>query len=242
MKRRYSHLWVLGAFVFLSAASCWGDAGKSGDFAKQRDRMVREQIEKRGVKDPDVLAAMQAVERHRFVPGRWRHRAYTDSPLPIGEGQTISQPYIVALMTEALDLETDEKVLEVGTGSGYQAAVLAQICDHVYSIEINEKLGKRAKDLLSESGYGNVHVKIGDGYKGWPEHSPFDGIIVTCAPADIPKPLKEQLAEGGRLVIPVGGGSFQKLVVLTKRDGDWDKRTIAPVRFVPMLKKDGTTY
>lgn len=242
MKRQYSHLLVLGAFVFLSAASCWGDAGKSGDFAKQRDRMVREQIEKRGVKDPDVLAAMQAVERHRFVPGRWRHRAYTDSPLPIGEGQTISQPYIVALMTEALDLETDEKVLEVGTGSGYQAAVLAQICDHVYSIEINEKLGKRAKDLLSESGYGNVHVKIGDGYKGWPEHSPFDGIIVTCAPADIPKPLKEQLAEGGRLVIPVGGGSFQKLVVLTKRDGDWDKRTIAPVRFVPMLKKDGTTY
>ncbi len=242
MKRRCSHLWILGAFIFLSATTCWGDAGKSGDFAKWRDRMVREQIEKRGVKDPDVLAAMQAVERHRFVPGQWRHRAYTDSPLPIGEGQTISQPYIVALMTDALDLEKDEKVLEVGTGSGYQAAVLAQICDHVYTIEINEKLGKRAKDLLSELGYGDVHVKIGDGYKGWPEHSPFDGIIVTCAPADIPKPLKEQLAEGGRLVIPVGAGSFQKLVVLTKRDGEWDKRTIAPVRFVPMLKKDGTTY
>ncbi len=242
MKRRYSHSWILGAFVFLCAATCWADGGKSGDFAKQRDRMVREQIEKRGVKDPDVLAAMQAVERHRFVPSQWRHRAYTDSPLPIREGQTISQPYIVALMTDALDLEKDEKVLEVGTGSGYQAAVLAQICDHVYTIEINEVLGRRAKDLLSESGYGNVHVKIGDGYKGWPEHSPFDGIIVTCAPADIPKPLKDQLAEGGRLVIPVGAGSFQKLVVLTKTDGEWDKRTIAPVRFVPMLKKDGTTY
>ena len=242
MKRQYSHLLVLGAFVFLSAATCWGDAGKSGDFAMQRDRMVREQIEKRGVEDPDVLAAMQAVERHRFVPGRWRHRAYTDSPLPIGEGQTISQPYIVALMTDALDLEKDEKILEVGTGSGYQAAVLAQICDHVYTVEINEELGRRAKDLLSELGYGNVHVKIGDGYNGWPEYSPFDGIIVTCAPADIPKPLKEQLAEGGRLVIPVGAGSFQKLVVLTKTDGEWDKRTIAPVRFVPMLKKDGTTY
>jgi len=242
MKRRYSHLWILGTFVFLSAATCWADAGKSADFAKQRDRMVREQIEKRGVKDPDVLAAMQAVERHHFVPGQWRYRAYADSPLPIGEGQTISQPYIVALMTETLDLEKDEKVLKVGTGSGYQAAVLAQICDHVYTIEINKKLGKRAKDLLSELGYGTVHVKIGDGYKGWPEHSPFDGIIVTCAPADIPKPLKDQLAEGGRLVIPVGGGSFQKLVVLTKREGEWDKRTIAPVRFVPMLKKDGTTY
>jgi len=242
MKRQYSHLWILGAFVFLWAVTCWGGAGKSGDFAKQRDRMVREQIEKRGVKDQDVLAAMQVVERHRFVPSQWRHRAYTDSPLPIGEGQTISQPYIVALMTDALDLEKDAKVLEVGTGSGYQAAVLAEICDQVYTIEINEVLGRRAKNLLSELGYSNVHVKIGDGYKGWPVHSPFDGVIVTCAPADIPKPLKEQLAEGGRLVIPVGAGSFQKLVVLTKTDGGWEKRTIAPVRFVPMLKKDGTTY
>ena len=237
------YLWIVGSFLFLFAIACEADEPERPAFDRQRVRMVREQIENRGVKDPDVLAAMREVERHRFVPVEWRHRAYADSPLPIGEGQTISQPYIVALMTEALDLEEDERVLEVGTGSGYQAAVLAEICRNVYTVEINKRLGERAKDLLSTLGYGNIQVKIGDGYKGWKAFSPFDGIIVTCAPTDIPEPLKAQLAEGGKMVIPVGPGSFQELVVLTKTAaGALEKRTIAPVRFVPMIKKDGTTH
>ena len=242
MKRCHRLLSIFGLFLFIFCINCQAEETKSSNFDRQRNMMVREQIEKRGIKDERVLAAMRKVERHRFVPSRARHQAYEDFPLPIGEGQTISQPYIVALMTAALNLDESKKVLEVGTGSGYQAAILAELCSEVYTIEINDVLGKRAKDLLSKTGYSDVHIKIGDGYKGWKEFSPFDGIIVTCAPGHIPKQLKEQLAEGGRMVIPVGKRSFQELLVLTKKDGILTKSSIAPVRFVPMLKEDGSTY
>jgi protein-L-isoaspartate(D-aspartate) O-methyltransferase len=204
--------------------------------------MVREQIEARGIKSPEVLDALRKVERHRFVPQRYRLQAYMDYPLPIGAGQTISQPYIVALMTEVLDLDSSKKVLEIGTGSGYQAAVLAEICHAVYTIEIIESLGKRAEGLLSQLGYSNVRVRIGDGYQGWRAFSPFDGIIVTCAPSHIPEPLKEQLAEGGKMVIPVGVRQIQELVLLVKEKGHVKEQSILPVRFVPMLKDEGGVY
>ena len=204
-------------------------------YIKARESMVVNQIEARGVKDKRVLAAMGKVERHRFVPKALRPLAYTDGPLPIGEGQTISQPYIVALMTELLRLEGDEKVLEIGTGSGYQAAVLAELCAHVYTIEILEPLATRAKALLDELGYTNITVKCGDGFLGWKEFAPFDAIIVTCAPPEVPKPLIEQLKEGGRLVIPVGV-FYQELKLIEKKDGKLISESIIPVRFVPMLR------
>ena len=238
--------WVLVVFhvcvLVLSCSNCTAETPLASDFVVQRERMVREQIEARGIKSPKVLEALRKVERHRFVPKPYRLQAYIDYPLPIGEEQTISQPYIVALMTEALDLDSSSKVLEVGTGSGYQAAVLAEICNSVYTIEIIESLGKKAKTLLTQLGYKNVHVKIGDGYKGWEAFSPFDGIIVTCAPTHIPEPLKEQLAEGGKMVIPVGGRQVQELVLLSKEKGRLIQRSIIPVRFVPMLKGNGGTY
>jgi protein-L-isoaspartate(D-aspartate) O-methyltransferase len=173
------------------------------------------------------------VPRHRFVPEGYRGDAYADSPLPIGEGQTISQPYIVALMTSLLELDGDEKVLEIGTGSGYQAAVLARLVREVYSVEILRPLGEQARTTLEELGYENVQVRVGDGYKGWPEKAPFDAIIVTAAPERIPEPLIEQLKVGGRLVIPVGN-FWQNLLVITKTADGVEKRTVLPVRFVPM--------
>jgi protein-L-isoaspartate(D-aspartate) O-methyltransferase len=169
-------------------------------------------------------------------------RAYEDYPLPIEEGQTISQPYIVAFMTEALDLRTTDKVLEIGTGSGYQAAILAEICDSVFTIEIFEKLGKKAKNLFAELGYKNISCKIDDGYKGWPEHAHFDAIIVTCSPTKIPEPLKEQLAEGGRMIIPVGDSPYQNLVLLRKKNGKIKQEKVLPVRFVPMIDEKGRKY
>jgi protein-L-isoaspartate(D-aspartate) O-methyltransferase len=183
------------------------------------------------------------VERHKFVPrSHWRE-AYEDHPLPIGEGQTISQPYIVALMTEVLDPDSTMRVLEIGTGSGYQAAVLAEIVDSVYTIEIYEKLGNRADKLLKELGYTNISVRVGDGYKGWVEAAPFDAIIVTCAPTHVPQPLKDQLAEGGRMIIPVGKGVWgQDLVLLTKEKGKLRQESVIPVRFVPMIKEGGGKY
>lgn len=211
-------------------------------FAKKHERMVRDQIEARGIKDRKVLKALRKVERHKFVPKQYQDEAYNDYPLPIGEGQTISQPYIVGLMTAALDLKGTETVLEIGTGSGYQAAILGEICKHVYTIEIVEVLGKRSQRLLSELGYKNIMVKVGDGYKGWEEKSPFDAIIVTCAPSHIPKPLEDQLAEGGRMIIPVGESFSQRLVLLIKKQGKITQKAIIPVRFVPMMKKGGEKY
>lgn len=208
----------------------------------ERNRMVRTGIEYypyNPVKDPLVLAAMRKVPRHSFVPVEFARQAYQNSPLPIGYDQTISQPFIVAHMTEMLEIERNHRILEIGTGSGYQAAVLAELCDHVYTIEIVEPLGKRAETLLKELGYGGIHLRIGDGYEGWPESAPFDRIIVTCAPDEIPGPLIDQLAEDGRIVIPVGKPfRTQYLVVVTKdKNGRIRKETKYPVRFVPMTGK-----
>ena len=212
------------------------------DYQSQRERMVKNQIEVRGVSDEKVLNAMLKVERHQFVPEGYLYKAYDDGPLPIGEGQTISQPYIVAFMTEVLKLDGSEKVLEVGTGSGYQAAILAELAKEVYSIEVIKVLGERSKKLLEKLDYKNLHVKVGDGYKGWKEHAPFDAIIVTCAPTHVPEALKEQLAEGGIMIIPVGKKFAQELVVLTKKKGKLKKKETIAVRFVPMTDGAGKKY
>jgi len=199
-----------------------------------RQQMVETQIKSRGVSNKRVLNAMLKVERHKFIPEEIRHMAYEDCPLPIGEGQTISQPYIVAYMTELLNLEGNEKVLEIGTGSGYQAAILAELCKEVYTIEIIPGLAIKAKKLLRNMNYKNIKVKIGDGYKGWDKYAPFDCIIVTCAPEEIPQPLIDQLAEGGGIVIPVGK-YYQELFLVTKTKGELIKKSVLPVRFVPMI-------
>lgn len=235
---------VVIIFVALSLyQGCKNSNSESMDkFKHMRERMVQEQIINRGIEDERVIKAMEDVERHKFVPMDQREFAYKDRPLPIGEGQTISQPYIVAYMTELLDLQKDEKVLEIGTGSGYQAAILAKICKNVYSIEINEKLGKRAHRILDSLSIDNVITKIGDGYKGWNEYAPFDAIIVTCAPSSIPEPLQVQLAEGGRMIIPVGGRFVQYLTLLEKKNGEIIKQKDAPVMFVPMIDEDGGVY
>jgi protein-L-isoaspartate(D-aspartate) O-methyltransferase len=204
--------------------------------------MVRNQVQSRGVTDENVLAAMLKVERHLFVPLASRSESYEDYPLPVGEGQTISQPYIVAFMTEALHLSQSDKVLEIGTGSGYQSAILAEICDSVFTIEIFESLGISARAILEELGYENIFVKIGDGYQGWEEHAPFDAIIVTCAPTQVPEKLQQQLADGGRMIIPVGGTYSQELILLRKKGGQLIKENVLPVRFVPMIDKEGNKY
>jgi protein-L-isoaspartate(D-aspartate) O-methyltransferase len=208
-------------------------AGDGARFAAQRERMVAEQIQARDISDRRVLAAMRKVPRHRFVPERLRPEAYDDHPLPIGEGQTISQPYIVAIMSELLQLRGGERVLEVGTGSGYQAAVLAELAGEVYTIEILEPLARQAGATLRELGYPGVVVRAGDGYLGWPEAAPFDAIIVTAAPDHIPQPLVDQLKIGGRLVIPVGGFS-QELLQCVKTPNGLVSRSVIPVRFVPL--------
>ena len=209
------------------------ESNPRGDFKAMREKMVETQIKARGVKNPRVLSALLKVERHRFVPEENLNSAYSDHPLPIGEGQTISQPYIVALMTELLDLKGDEKVLEIGTGSGYQAAILAELSKEVYTIEIIESLASMSKKRLLELGYQNIQVKAGDGYLGWPEFAPFDAIIVTAAPDHIPKPLIEQLKEGGRMVVPVGTHT-QELKKIVKRSGKIETTDVIPVLFVPM--------
>ncbi len=202
--------------------------------AAARAKMVDTQIVARGVRNPRVLAAMREVPRHLFVDEPQRSRAYEDGPLPIGGRQTISQPYIVALMSELLDLTPNETVLEIGTGSGYQSAVLSRLAGHVYSIEIIPELAKASGERLKRLGYTNITVKEGDGYRGWPEHAPYDGIIVTAAPERIPQPLLDQLAPNGRMVIPVGG-FFQELKVFKKdANGKITEQDIIPVRFVPM--------
>lgn len=203
------------------------------DFSKERREMVEQQIRARGITDDKVLKAMRKVPRHLFVPEPQRKFAYADSPLPIGLDQTISQPYIVAYMTEAAKIASGGKVLEIGTGSGYQAAILGEIAKEVYTIEIVPELARQSGSLLKDLGYKNVYAKEGNGYLGWPEHAPFDAIVVTAAPPEVPKALVDQLAVGGIMVIPVGT-SYQEMMLITKtKDGVTEKRTI-PVRFVPM--------
>lgn len=236
MKRHFCFI----VFVFIIPLISCGQNDTS--FVRLRQRMVNAQIVARGITDKKVLGAMLKVERHKFVLPRYVAFAYNDAPLPIEEGQTISQPYIVALMTETLGLGHDDKVLEIGTGSGYQAAVLAEICDSVYTVEIFEKLGAKAKMLFKELGYDNIHTLIGDGYQGWPRHAPFDAIIVTCAPEKVPQPLINQLAEGGRMIIPVGSDPVQYLLLLTRKNGKIRERNILPVRFVPMISPRGERY
>lgn len=206
------------------------------EFYQKRLEMVELQLKGRDITDKRVLDAMLKVERHKFVPKEYQKLAYIDEPLPIGYSQTISQPYIVALMTQLLELKGDEKVLEIGTGSGYQAAILAELCKEVYTIEIIPGLGERAEKLLKELGYNNIFVKIGDGYLGWEEYAPYDGIIVTCAPDHIPQPLIDQLKDSGKMVIPVGE-VFQELVLVEKKKDKIIKKNIIPVRFVPMLRE-----
>jgi protein-L-isoaspartate(D-aspartate) O-methyltransferase len=241
--RRLGGLLVLVAALPLVHCSGWSggsaapQAISAETFEQLRLDMVRRQIEARGVKDPAVLEAMGQVPRHQFVPDASRAEAYDDHPLPIGEGQTISQPYIVALMSELLKLEKDHKVLEIGTGSGYQAAVLALLAGEVYSIEIVETLADEARARLQALGY-RVNLKVDNGYLGWPEHAPFDRIILTAAPPEMPQALVDQLKPGGRLVAPVGPvGGEQELVVLDKNeDGNVTSMSVIGVRFVPMVQ------
>ncbi|MGK7396776.1 MAG: protein-L-isoaspartate(D-aspartate) O-methyltransferase [Candidatus Cyclobacteriaceae bacterium M3_2C_046] len=213
------------------------------DFQKERQQMVNQQIKGRGIYQEKILNAMLQVPRHQFVPDQFINQAYEDRPLSIGHGQTISQPYIVALMTKVLQPEPEDKVLEVGTGSGYQAAILSQLVDQVYSVEIIEPLAKNAKEVVNQLNLKNVIIRQGDGYRGWPEKAPFDAIIVTCSPSHIPQPLIEQLKEGGKMVIPVGDSSFtQELVLLSKQNGKIKRQEIIPVRFVPMNDSKGERY
>ncbi|MBN1293067.1 MAG: protein-L-isoaspartate(D-aspartate) O-methyltransferase [Candidatus Latescibacteria bacterium] len=207
------------------------------NFTLQRQRMVEQQIKARGVHNTEVLDAMLKVPRHRFVPESYRARSYDDNPLPIGEGQTISQPYIVAFMTEALEVNKSDRILEIGTGSGYQAAVLAELAAEVYTIELITELGERAIQILNDLNYKNIHVKIGDGFKGWPEEAPFDAVIITAAPEEIPSVLVEQLKDGGRMIVPVGPvGGVQNLILGKKKAGRLETRDVLPVRFVPMVR------
>lgn len=213
--------------------------GEINKMSEARRRMVERQLRARDIHDERVLEAMASVPRHRFVPPEYQQSAYSDGPLPIGEGQTISQPYIVAYMTQLLELEPDDRVLEIGTGSGYQAAVLGQIAGKVYSVERVQSLAERARQQLDELGYDNVHVVQRDGSGGLPEHAPYDAIIVTAAAPDAPNPLKEQLAEGGRLVVPVGSRGGQVLERWTRWGDDMERERLAPVAFVPLLGDHG---
>ncbi len=227
--------WIFLGFILTAAAYEMTDE----DFSRKRDQMVTGQIQSRGVMDPEVIAAMRRVPRHFFVPKGFQHLAYEDHPLEIGHGQTISQPYIVGLMSQLLGTARGDKVLEIGTGSGYQAAVLAEMGTEVYTIEIVEALARRAEEALQSLGYKNVQVRAGDGYQGWPEHAPYDGIIVTAAPEEIPQPLIDQLKKGGTMVVPVGpAGNIQRLMLIRKEpDGTLTRTALDPVRFVPMVRE-----
>jgi protein-L-isoaspartate(D-aspartate) O-methyltransferase len=230
--------WLL--VVVLTATGCHKKFSSTSEFAAERQKMVQEQLKPRGVHDERVLAAMGKVPREAFLPENTRPQSYADSALSIGHDQTISQPFIVALMTEQLRPQPADRVLEIGTGSGYQTAILAELVKDVYTIEIVEPLAKDASARLARLGYSNAHVKIGDGYQGWPEVAPFDAIIVTCAPDKVPQPLTQQLKEGGRMIIPVGTGLDQQLFLLEKKDGQMAQRAILPVRFVQMAGEAAT--
>ncbi|RBP44214.1 protein-L-isoaspartate(D-aspartate) O-methyltransferase [Roseimicrobium gellanilyticum] len=245
---RRGHLWfslmlpLLFACILPVACSQGDHRRADRDWDTMREEMVKNQIEGLGrdISDKRVLAAMRSVPRHEFVPEAQRGEAYADTALPIGHGQTISQPYIVAFMTEKLLAKPEDRVLEIGTGSGYQAAILAKIVKEVYTIEIVEALGKQAASDLKRLGFTNVKTRIGDGYVGWPEAAPFDSIIVTCAPDKIPKPLVDQLKEGGRMIIPVGPErGRQNLYLMQKTDGKVTPVAVLPVRFVPMTGEAG---
>jgi protein-L-isoaspartate(D-aspartate) O-methyltransferase len=206
------------------------------NYNRERERMVKSQIEAREIKDKNVLEAMRMIARHKFVSEDMKSFAYNDEPLPIGEGQTISQPYIVAYMTEMLHLKKEDRVLEVGTGSGYQAAILAEMAREVYTIEIIESLSLKAQEVLKELGYTNIYFKIGDGSFGWREHAPYNAIIVTAAPENIPDALQEQLKISGRMIIPVGM-TFQELILITREKRKLRKKRLLPVRFVPLISR-----
>ena len=226
---------ILFTIIFLSI-SC---KGHDNELYQLRMNMIETQIKKRGITDQTILDAMKEVNRHEYVQENFERLAYSDRPVPIGFGQTISQPYIVAFMSHKLNVASHHKVLEIGTGSGYQAAVLAELSDHVYTIEIIPELAKRAEKVLKKNDYDNITIRIGDGYKGWPEHAPFDRIMVTAAPKEIPEKLVKQLAPGGIMVLPVGETvMMQYLWSITKEnDGSIIKEKIFPVRFVPMVKE-----
>ena len=236
MTKRAPILLLVAGLTILRESAVLCVAAEKDVFVQARRLMVKEQLIARGrdITNSRVLAAMGKVPRHEFVPERLRSRAYQDSPLPIGHDQTISQPFIVAFMTESLQPRPSDRVLEIGTGSGYQAAVLAELVAEVYTIEIIKELADRAAADLKRLGYTNVQVRAGDGYQGWPQAAPFDAIIVTCAPNKVPQPLVDQLKTGGRMIIPVGVSWNQELVLLHKRDGKLEQQTVLPVRFVPM--------
>ncbi len=229
---------ILAVFTFnYSSFALWNIFKKPSkeQYEQLRARMVMTQLETRDITDKRVLKVMAKVERHRFVPESYRKKAYNDHPLPIGYSQTISQPYIVALMTQLLELEGSEKVLEIGTGSGYQAAVLSELAKDVYTVEIVKELGLKATKLLRDLGYEDIKVKIDDGYYGWKEYAPYDAIIVTCAPDHIPSPLLNQLSDGGKLVIPVGPpGNYQTLWLIEKKGEKFEFHNVTYVRFVPL--------
>lgn len=225
--------------VVLSGSPACAAPGPSGDDPAERRRAMVERLRDRGIDDERVLAALERVPRHAFVPAPFRDRAYRDGSLPIGRGQTVSAPYVVALMSEEARIDSGDRVLEVGTGSGYHAAVLAELADEVYTVEIVESLARAAEERLGDLGYANVTVRRGDGYRGWPEEAPFDAVVVTAAPEEVPPALVEQLAAGGRLVLPVGArGGVQRLTVVEKApDGTTTRRETTPVRFVPMVRE-----
>lgn len=224
--------------IVLLCGGCFSVAGGAEDFSRERNEMVDEQLAGRGLNDERVLEAMRAVPRHLFVPKQQEKWAYEDSPLPIGYGQTISQPYIVAYMTEQLELKSGDRVLEIGTGSGYQAAVLAELVEEVYSIEIVPELAEQAANNLARAGYKKVQTRQGDGYQGWPEAAPFDAIIITAAAESIPAPLVEQLAPGGKLIMPKGPvGGYQELILAEKVGDTVKTRSLLPVRFVPFTRE-----
>lgn len=239
-----ARIWFALQVALLAAQptrSLAADGVASDSYAAARNRMVEQQLASPGrdITNRRVLAVMGKVPRHELVPAEVRRLAYSDQPLPIGHGQTISQPFIVAFMTEKLDPKPTDRVLEIGTGSGYQAAVLSELVAKVYTIEIVEPLARRAEADLKRLGYTNVFVRAGDGYKGWPEAAPFDAVIVTCAPDHVPQPLVDQLKEGGRMIIPVGPAGDQSLYLLEKKGGKVERRAILPVRFVPMTREEG---
>ncbi len=227
--------WTVLFFLLFSISCTQNDP----NFDRLRKLMIKNQLQSRGIRDDAVLEVMRSVERHNFVPENYRDRAYSDGPLPIGHGQTISQPYIVAFMTEQLQVSSQHKILEIGTGSGYQAAILGELAKHVFTIEIIPELAEDAKNILGHLSYKNITVRAGDGYKGWPEEAPFERIMVTAAPTEIPQTLIDQLAPGGRMILPVGAQFLvQYLWVIEKDDqGTVTKEKILPVRFVPMVKE-----